>query len=294
MTENTRPEGLNGENSQNTPKKGEATMSSEEKERKRISRREFVRGAAVGAAGVAAAGALASCATATPEVITKEVVVEREVPVTVEVEKQVIVEKEVVKTVEVEKEVEVKPWLPEKWDYEADVVVVGFGAAGSAAAIEAHDAGVEVILLEKMPEGLEGGDTAVCGGLAGNFSSDIAIAREKTFGNVNEELLQKNIEACNELTSWQESMGIEFTWFVPGTVGYIADNGKGVAWFAALKAQVNKRGIKVLYETPGKGLIQDPMTGKILGVKVYARQHRRWSQDGSESGSAPMAHGDGP
>jgi hypothetical protein len=74
-------------------------MSTDEKEQKRITRREFVRGAAVGAAGVAAAGALASCATATPEVITKEVIVTKEVPVTVEVEKQVVVEKEVIKEV---------------------------------------------------------------------------------------------------------------------------------------------------------------------------------------------------
>ena len=37
-------------------------------------------------------------------------------------------------------------------EYEADVIVVGFGAAGGCAAIEAHDSGAEVILLEKQPE----------------------------------------------------------------------------------------------------------------------------------------------
>ena len=31
--------------------------------------------------------------------------------------------------------------LPAKWDIETDVLVVGFGAAGSAAASAAHDAG---------------------------------------------------------------------------------------------------------------------------------------------------------
>ena len=40
--------------------------------------------------------------------------------------------------------------LPEKWDDEADVVVVGYGAAGAAAAAEAHDAGADIILLEKL------------------------------------------------------------------------------------------------------------------------------------------------
>ncbi|WP_373086615.1 FAD-binding protein [Sneathiella sp.] len=42
------------------------------------------------------------------------------------------------------------------WDMEADVVVVGFGAAGGVTAIETHDAGSSVIILEKMlfPGGL--------------------------------------------------------------------------------------------------------------------------------------------
>jgi len=39
--------------------------------------------------------------------------------------------------------------LPSTWDEEADVVVVGYGFAGSAAAIAAHDAGATVLLLEK-------------------------------------------------------------------------------------------------------------------------------------------------
>jgi len=39
--------------------------------------------------------------------------------------------------------------VPDKWDEEVDVVVVGFGGAGAAAAIEAHDAGAEVLVLEK-------------------------------------------------------------------------------------------------------------------------------------------------
>jgi len=53
--------------------------------------------------------------------------------------------------------------LPPTWDAEADVVVVGFGAAGMATAVTAHDLGAEVVILEKAPEGQEGGNTRVAG-----------------------------------------------------------------------------------------------------------------------------------
>ena len=49
------------------------------------------------------------------------------------------------------------------WDVEADVVVVGFGAAGMAASVTAHDLGAKVVILEKAPEGQEGGNTRVAG-----------------------------------------------------------------------------------------------------------------------------------
>jgi succinate dehydrogenase/fumarate reductase flavoprotein subunit len=44
-----------------------------------------------------------------------------------------------------------------------DVVVVGFGAAGIAAAITAHDGGADVVVLEKTPRELSGGNSRVAG-----------------------------------------------------------------------------------------------------------------------------------
>lgn len=50
-----------------------------------------------------------------------------------------------------------------RWDREADVVVVGLGCAGACAAIEAAEAGVETLVLERAGGG--GGTSALAGGL---------------------------------------------------------------------------------------------------------------------------------
>src|SRR3569623_876685 len=49
-----------------------------------------------------------------------------------------------------------------RWDFETDVLVVGFGAAGACAAIEAASAGAGVTLLE-VTSG-HGGTSALSGG----------------------------------------------------------------------------------------------------------------------------------
>ena len=36
-----------------------------------------------------------------------------------------------------------EPWLPEKWDGEAELVIVGYGGAGAMAAIAAKYAGAD-------------------------------------------------------------------------------------------------------------------------------------------------------
>ena len=58
-----------------------------------------------------------------------------------------------------------------RWDAEYDVVVVGYGFAGGAAAIAAADAGARVLLLEKAPEGHEGGNSRYAAQQASMVSS---------------------------------------------------------------------------------------------------------------------------
>jgi succinate dehydrogenase/fumarate reductase flavoprotein subunit len=49
-------------------------------------------------------------------------------------------------------------------EFETDVLVVGFGVAGACAAVEAHDKGVGVILLERQPEATHFSNTRMSGG----------------------------------------------------------------------------------------------------------------------------------
>ncbi|MBR5559975.1 MAG: hypothetical protein IKU73_01010, partial [Clostridia bacterium] len=53
----------------------------------------------------------------------------------------------------------------EKWDREVDFLVVGYGLAGAAAAVEAYDIDptAEILVLEKMPIELAGGNSIASG-----------------------------------------------------------------------------------------------------------------------------------
>ena len=76
----------------------------------------------------------------------------------------------------------------ETWDEEADFVIVGFGLAGAAAAVEAHDIDPEakVVVLEKMPETLAGGNS-IASGQTFIVPSEHGVPEFK-----------KYLEACNE------------------------------------------------------------------------------------------------
>jgi len=257
-------------------------MSSEEKEQKRISRREFVKGAAVGAAGVAAAGALASCTTATPEVIKETV----EVPV------------------EVIKEVELKPWLPEKWDEEADMVIVGTGFAGLAAAVTANELGQSFLLLEKMP--VPGGNSIIAGGGINaadperqipqgiEDSTDLHFKHTIEGGDniADPEKVRYLVENALEAVQFTEKYGVEwrdtvsqgFGALYPRThsaIKYVDKDGNelrsGRATIIALLEHLEKVGEEVLFEHKVSRLIREsPLEGRVLGVEVEVNGDKKY------------------
>jgi len=51
------------------------------------------------------------------------------------------------------------------WDRSADLVVIGFGGAGAAAALAGAELGASVLILEKQPQGRHTPSTAMSGGI---------------------------------------------------------------------------------------------------------------------------------
>jgi succinate dehydrogenase/fumarate reductase flavoprotein subunit len=180
-----------------------------------------------------------------------------------------------------------QPSVPHQWEVEADVVVVGFGAAGVAASVTAHEAGARVVILEKAPEGQEGGNTRVAGqGYLNTSSVDSAVAYLTALCGpftVPDAMVKAWAEEMGQNNAWLASLGgdpqehqhppvgIEFP-DLPGSdcVHKFHDGptyGYSNTW-KRFEQLVRQRPIAVLYETPGRELIQHDFTREILGVRA--------------------------
>jgi succinate dehydrogenase/fumarate reductase flavoprotein subunit len=181
--------------------------------------------------------------------------------------------------------------VPERWDMEYDVVVVGWGSAGTAAAVTAHDQGAKVLILEKMAQG--GGNTSVCGG-------NIIIPKGKefieyldilSFKTTEREILETFVEYALKNADWIRAMGADVQVFNPLEVAYpamiagagfprvrgaetvVKYNIKGTLQegkpsqrlWKFLSGLVTERKIQVLTRTPAKELIFDGK-GEIIGL----------------------------
>jgi len=166
-----------------------------------------------------------------------------------------------------------------KWNYQADVVIVGYGAAGANAAIAVHDAGAEVLILEKMP--IAGGNSGVSAGamlIPENLADAIPYYRALSFGTVDEDLIRGFAEAMVGIPDLLTRLGAEFTilrrdppyfpTLLNSHVRRIQFNPTGLAGFKFLSDLVEKRGIKIMFKTPVKALIQTPKAKEIIGVEA--------------------------
>jgi succinate dehydrogenase/fumarate reductase flavoprotein subunit len=194
----------------------------------------------------------------------------------------------------------------ESWDDTVDIVVVGYGFAGAAAAIEAHDRGAKIMLVEKnaTPGGI-----SICsaGGVRIARDRDAAFAylKETNAGTTPDEPLAAladgmttiasfiediaKVAGANPVTNWMAGTyafeGYETFGFIsiadyPGLdlherYPHVRGLRGGTRLFAAVEHNVKARGIPVRLSTAAERLITSP-DGAVIGVVLSDAFGTRW------------------
>ena len=168
-----------------------------------------------------------------------------------------------------------------------DVVIAGYGPAGAAAAIAAHDAGRGVLVLESAERG--GGNARYSGGFLFDVPDDAAMAHLDAlcFGRTERRVLEAYAAGLHELDGWLCCLGGTTAPFEPPParlpapfpswphlpagrrIRYRTVAGgtgrRGEALWDLLDAAVRARGIEVRYRTAARRLLLGP-DGSVTGV----------------------------
>ncbi|MEV0366806.1 FAD-dependent oxidoreductase [Nocardia fusca] len=183
-----------------------------------------------------------------------------------------------------------------EWDYEADVVVVGYGVAGASAAIEAARAGAEVLVLERT--GGWGGAAALSGGfiyLGGGTTLQKALGFEDTPENMERFLMAalgpgadqaKIHDYCQgsvEHFDWLVAQGVPFKeefwgepgWEPPADQGLMFSGGENAAPYNSLAAPAPRGHLpqmadKHTSEKGGGFMLMKPLTDTATALGVRA------------------------
>ena len=178
--------------------------------------------------------------------------------------------------------------MNEYWDTEADVVVVGFGAAGSTCAIEARAAGSTVCVLEKAPSEHAGGNSRVSGQI---WFKNNDVERSKVYlrslcGDrpIPEPIVHAWAVETSRNSEWIGHLGGQYALMdyhhepeFPELEGsdcyggylHIAPTWGHSRLYSLLSRVAVERGAEVLYETRAARLITDPNTTRIIGVDAF-------------------------
>ena len=224
-----------------------------------ISRRNFLKGAAVAGAAVAGSAALAGCSSGGSAASGD--------------------------------------WMPKSWDYETDVVVVGYGGAGMwSSLVAADEGGSEVVILEKAP--VEGGGNSRINNGEWTVIKDEKLFRDYcvAFGHglIEEDMIDAYIGEATKHTDYADKYGMTYEvaekalagtipeyWFLDdgkyaGCIGVSNVEGFGMTTFHELEAKRAELGlpIELKFACTEEHLIQNPDTKEIAGV--------RFLEDGAE------------
>ena len=167
-------------------------------------------------------------------------------------------------------------------DYDLDVLVIGGGGAGSSAAIEAHEAGANVMIVTKLRIGDANTMMAEGGIQAADKPNDSpAIHYVDAFGGghfaAKPELVSKLVCDAPEAIQWLSDLGVEFDKAPDGTMitthgggtsrkrMHAAKDYSGAEIMRTLRDEVLNRGIPVVDFTAAIELIKDDK-GAVAGA----------------------------
>jgi fumarate reductase flavoprotein subunit len=166
---------------------------------------------------------------------------------------------------------------------EADVVVIGSGAAGMAAALTSAEGGAKVIVFEKMRH--HGGTPNFAQGMFAvesdmqrqryiDLTCDEAFktAMDYSHWRANPRLVRAIIDKSASTIAWLQNQGVEFvepvtmfydaprTWHV--LKGKPRAGGRGSAMIKVLVSRAKERGSELWFGTPVKKIIKEVCAGK--------------------------------
>lgn len=180
--------------------------------------------------------------------------------------------------------------IPEKWDEECDVLVVGGGGAALHAAIQAHNAGGKVIIANKSPNSYFTA-TALCGAAFTSYRSrmqqlakiqdsvDDFVEDMLKFGGywADPELLRVYALYSGPTFDWLEDHGLrehfleQYSEFrKPRTARQKAFSGKD--YIDVLVAETKNRNIERYDNSPLSRIIYDVPNNRVLGAEIQSKQ----------------------
>lgn len=187
--------------------------------------------------------------------------------------------------------------VPE-WDSETDVAVVGFGAAGSCAAIEALTAGAQVAIFEVA--GAAGGSAALSGGeVYVGGSGGTSVQRAAGFDDATEDMYtylmmaggpgadaartRLYAEQAEPHFRWLQEQGVPFKgtylpgkWLEPLTDDTLLWSGSEQAWPFSAAARPAPRGHAAQFDGWGAGkVLMEHLAAKALALGAVAHYSAR-------------------
>ncbi|MGZ8208966.1 MAG: FAD-dependent oxidoreductase [Burkholderiales bacterium] len=184
----------------------------------------------------------------------------------------------------------------------SDVVVVGCGIAGLAAAVSALEAGARVTVLERAPKGERGGQTRYTeaylrmkseSAVTDDFEQMFAVnaggyldpslvhgasepraqwpALLKALAFADPEVVSAFANAAGPTVAWLKRFGLRFdflpTQFLTRSQPRLLPIGGGLALVEALAGEAERRGAKFVYDTAATDLLQDEASA-VVGVRA--------------------------